>query len=151
MNHLTDPQKKERPKSLSFCSDNTVTDDQQAAPVHSGFRAYSRCDRLPHAVRSQGSENCCRYPNWVIRVVRTVVRLLPVYLDERTSPDRSGMSRSCQQRRRFSQNRLRLFLNPCCGIGQARCQSIRFFIRDIRTLFPISRQASRPNDREVYN
>jgi hypothetical protein len=30
------PQKKDRPKSLSFCSDNTVTDDQQAAPVHSG-------------------------------------------------------------------------------------------------------------------
>ena len=28
--------KKDRPKSLSFCSDNTVTDDQQAAPVHSG-------------------------------------------------------------------------------------------------------------------
>jgi hypothetical protein len=44
------PPKKDRPKSLSFCSDNTVTDDQQAAPVHSGppffgFRAYSRCDR----------------------------------------------------------------------------------------------------------
>lgn len=59
--------KKERPKSLSFCSDNTVTDDQQAAPVQSGppffgFRAYSRCDRFPHAVRSQGSEHCCRYP-----------------------------------------------------------------------------------------
>jgi hypothetical protein len=31
------PQKnKERPKSLSFCSDNTVTDHQQAAPVRSG-------------------------------------------------------------------------------------------------------------------
>jgi hypothetical protein len=30
------PQNKERPKSLSFCSDNTVTDDQQAAPVDSG-------------------------------------------------------------------------------------------------------------------
>ena len=27
---------KECPKSLSFCSDNTVTDDQQAASVHSG-------------------------------------------------------------------------------------------------------------------
>jgi hypothetical protein len=25
------PPKKDRPKSLSFCSDNTVTDDQQAA------------------------------------------------------------------------------------------------------------------------
>ena len=25
------PKKKERPKSLSFCSDNTVTDDQQGA------------------------------------------------------------------------------------------------------------------------
>jgi hypothetical protein len=62
------PPKKERP--LSFCSDNTVTGDQQAVPVHSGppffgFRAYSRCDRLPHAVRSQGSENCGRYPKWV--------------------------------------------------------------------------------------
>jgi hypothetical protein len=30
------PPKKDRPKSLSFCSDNTVTDDQQAAPVHWG-------------------------------------------------------------------------------------------------------------------
>jgi hypothetical protein len=30
------PPKKDHPKSLSFCSDNTVTDDQQAAPVHSG-------------------------------------------------------------------------------------------------------------------
>jgi hypothetical protein len=29
------PQKKDRPKSLSFCSDNTVTDDEQAPPVHS--------------------------------------------------------------------------------------------------------------------
>jgi hypothetical protein len=43
-------QKKVRPKSLSFCSDKTVTDDQQAAPIHSGppffgFRAYGRCDR----------------------------------------------------------------------------------------------------------
>jgi hypothetical protein len=28
--------KEERPKSLSFCSDNTATDDQRAASVHLG-------------------------------------------------------------------------------------------------------------------
>src|SRR6202051_4542341 len=103
MNHLTDPQKKERPKSLSFCSDNTVTDDQQAAPVHSGppffgFRAYSRCDRLPHAVRSQGSENCCRYPNWVNRVVLPLCRLLPVLPEQRTCRCTALSDAMCQNR-----------------------------------------------------
>jgi hypothetical protein len=62
------PKKKERPKSLSFCSDNTVTDDQHGASVHSGppffgFRAYSRCDRLPHAVRPQGFRRFVRRVN----------------------------------------------------------------------------------------
>jgi hypothetical protein len=50
MNHLTDPKKNDRPKSLLFLLRLHVTDYQQAAPVHSGppffgFRTYSRCDR----------------------------------------------------------------------------------------------------------
>jgi hypothetical protein len=70
--HLCEPfhgPPKKASEPLSFCSHNAVTDDQQAAPVHLGppffgFRAYSRCDRIPHAVRSQGSENCGR-SKWV--------------------------------------------------------------------------------------
>jgi hypothetical protein len=93
MNHLTDPQKKDRPKSLSFCSENTVTDDQQAAPVHSGppffgFRAYAavtaRTGCLPHAVRSQGSENCCRYPKWVISESQKTPCPRPLFPQQRT-------------------------------------------------------------------
>ena len=106
MNHLTDPQKKDRQKSLFFCSDNTVTDDQQAPPVHSGppffgFRAYSRCDRsdlcLPHEVRSQGSENCCRYPKWVNRAGLPLRRSLPVLPCEQTWAASFGMSQRCPQ------------------------------------------------------
>ena len=45
------PPKKRSARSHSFCSDNTVTEDQPAAPVHSGkpffgFRAYSRSEPL---------------------------------------------------------------------------------------------------------
>jgi hypothetical protein len=82
-------QKKSRPKSLPFCADNTVTDDQQMAPVHSeppffGFRAYSRGDRLPtppdHKVRRIAAD---------IRTgSRTVLTdaetRLPVFPDQRT-------------------------------------------------------------------
>ena len=50
MSHLTDAKKSARSRSL-FAPDNTVTDDQQAAPVHSGppffgFRAYGRSEPL---------------------------------------------------------------------------------------------------------
>jgi hypothetical protein len=51
---------------------------------------------LPHAVRSQGSENCCRYPNWVIRVVLTVRRSGPVYPNKQTIREPIGTSHSCQ-------------------------------------------------------
>src|SRR5665647_813864 len=41
------PPKKDRPKSLSFCSDNTVTDDQQAAPVLSLIHISEPTRRTP--------------------------------------------------------------------------------------------------------
>jgi hypothetical protein len=49
MNHLTDPQKKDRPKSLSFYSDNTVTDDQQATSL-SQLRRDHETGHLGHKI-----------------------------------------------------------------------------------------------------
>src|SRR5258708_3819150 len=39
----------------------------------------------------------CKYPGWVIRVVLTARRSLPVFLSKRTISEVAGMSQRCQQ------------------------------------------------------